>query len=110
MENEDPIAADHRVDVIYERAPARDRTAKNTMTAARGGVQSKRSFENETAPLLRSSSNDDDGRGDSNGAHDTAQEDWPEDEFSQLEKLPWHRRPSVNGAQRSQWSLYTNIR
>jgi hypothetical protein len=92
MDHDAAFHADDRVDNLHQRALPRDRTGKNTMIAARGGIDSDATVTiDENAPLLDQSSNQ--GSLGQDSIDDAGQ--WV-DEFSEWETLPWYQRPSVN--------------
>jgi hypothetical protein len=84
------ISAEDRANTLYQRAPARDRTGKNGMMSARGGIESgtSRPGDDERAPLLSERGRDSSGEGD-------AAQDEDHKEYDQWEGMPWYKRPSV---------------
>jgi hypothetical protein len=84
--------ADGNVDGVQRRAPARDRTGKNTLLTARGAVDHEMILDHsEESPLLQDSG--DDGEGDDDS--DSLKSSWGFD--NEWAGLPWYKRPSVCG-------------
>jgi hypothetical protein len=84
MENEDVFVSNDNVDTVHQRAPARERNGKNTLRAARGGIDiGVEAVHDENVPLLDGGSGGD-------------EQPYLQDEYGQWDGFPWYRRPSVN--------------
>jgi hypothetical protein len=91
MENTDPYLSDENVNTVQRRAPAKDRTGKNTVMAARGGVDGDAVLQHsEQTPLLDSSGDEESTDGDASRPTWEFEDEW--------EGLPWHKRPSVGSS------------